>query len=247
MNRHGKAALTRLVKAGVKLDPLRDADAIIRLHELGVEVDQAGRGDEDALLTPCIEAGGYTFWRLSMAARRFLFNEALKIVDSDEDAFFAKVWAMTLDRRPEAFAPFAGRPNQVRKAIRQFRDTCLLSPEELVAVADRLDPPRKREDDAGAGDAEPARPSAIADALMRVYGMTLEYWVFEASEDLVGVMCARMAERARGERRKAGETVIADMSTPFNRARKRLMDYETELLARLGGDGHTRSTKGQSP
>lgn len=239
MNRHGRAALTRLAKAGVALTLPADADVVIRLHELGQAVDAVRTTDDEAVLMPCIESHGLTFWRLSIAARRFLIDDVFPATRNDAEAFLGRLWAMSLDRRAEAFAPYRDRPRAIRRAIKRFARSCPLSEGELVEIMNRLDP-QPESDPADKSEArDPADIPTMVEALQKETGLPVSYWVFEASEQMIGVLIARMRERHRREQVGRGRAVAEDAGTRFGRARKRLMDYELEVRTARGG-GQTK-------
>ena len=238
MNRHGKASLVRLTRAGAKLDPVAHADIIVRLHNLGEEVDAVSLVDDAAFLHPCLTLHGMTFWRLSIAARKFLLDEILPRWDDEEILLLANAWVMTLPRAPDAFAPDYRNPDEVTKGIEGFRRSCSLDARELAQVIMQMDRP-------GPGDESPAEPGMdrepaplrnLVEALVAETKIGPEYWVFEASEDVVRIMVQRMAERKSEMARTAGKAVASDPDSRFNRARKRLMDFEREVKNQILGE-----------
>lgn len=229
MNRHGKAALVRLTKAGVKLDPVADADIILKLHEMGEAADAVAIEEEECLFSSEIESRGMTFSRLSIAARRFLSDEIHSRYDDDETVFLAHAWVMSLPRKADVFAPYRGNPKATKDAMDAFARSCALVPEELAEIVARLTSEPENET-AGQDDSGPSPVSTIIELLVSETGLSPEYWIFEASEDTVRLVTQRIVQRKiRENSAKNGAAVRETQGRKFNAARKKLMNFEAQV------------------
>ena len=238
MNAHALGALNRIARAGVKLALPGDASVIVRLHELGEAIDNLTEAEDKALLTSCIEARGITFHRLSLGARHFLLDDVLPCIP-EKRLRIAQAWVSSLERTDAALAPFRGHPDAIRRAVRDFERTCPLDGEEINRVLKELEPPvRPVDTDSGkrgdrTGSVKAAPLGTIIEALAAETGSTREYLVFEASEDYIRTMWRRRAERKAHEAwlRSGGKGPEPQPDRAFNVARKRLRDYEAQVIA----------------
>lgn len=233
MNSHALGSLTRIARAGVTLRIPDDAHIVIRLHQLGEAIDQLTEADDRALLTSCIRVHGVTFHRLSIGARHFLLDDVLPCIQENR-ARIAQAWICSLERSETAFAPFRGQPAAIRAAVQHFERTCPLDPGEIVRVMEALEPPDRPSPKTGPHTAneKPADLGSIIETLSAESGATREYLVWEASEDYVRTLWRRRSERKAREAwiKNGNKGPRPAPDAAFNLLRKRLRDYELEVI-----------------
>jgi len=177
---------TRVVRkalaSGARIDPVEHFDLLTELDRLARATAEAPAHDRIAILDRPVVAGGVAFRRLSFAARAWI-GEADEWFADDRDTFGLCVAYAAAHARDKAAFDAAADPRAARTAVAAWSRTLTLTPEQLdAAVAAALRPlaPADVPPEPGAA---PAALGPVLARLMRECGGTLDYWLWEVSDD----------------------------------------------------------------
>jgi hypothetical protein len=203
-------AVKRAIAAGAAVDPVQHFDLIVELDRLARALGESPVSDSIAILDRSIVVGGSTLRRLSFAARAWLEDCAETWFGKDDPCMFdlCCAWAFA-HGRSRAALDACGSAADARQTVRAWLKTLDCTPEQLAAAVEALGAPLAPPTVLLADPVDPAAPARSARIgpvfarLIREYGQTLDYWMFEVSDDAVGVLIDTIARSDEADAKAA--------------------------------------------
>lgn len=179
MNDLHRSILERISAGGpiILHEDWKDLRAIERLCERSSLTDKPGRL---ALIEePCISILGVTFHRLTLGANSFAV-QARAMFSSAAMQNLVSAFTLAHARTPrESLWPLIGSKAKFTAALKAWKDNLGLTHEEIARVLEYFEDYDSTRDESGA---EPDYGATI-ESLIRSYGQTMEYWVWDCPID----------------------------------------------------------------
>lgn len=229
MNDLHRAILERISAAGpiVLHEDWKDLREIERLCERSSLTDKPGR--LTLIEEPCISILGVTFYRLTIGANEFAIRARAMFSSA---AMQNLVYAFTLAhaRTPrESLWPLIGSKARLSDALKAWKESLGLTHEEIARALQYFEDFESARDESG----EAPDYGATVESLIRNYGNTMEYWVWDCPiDDITLAVDAGSKMNAEVARDAGGRT---DPDRRDIRAHRRLMVAVRALEARAKG------------
>ena len=204
---------TRVVRkalaSGARIDPVEHFDLLAELDRLARATAEPPAHDRIAFLDRPVIVGGYALRRLSFRARAWL-ADADEWFQDDRDLFGSCLaWACAHCRNRAAFDAVAD-PRLARQTVTEWINTLTCSPEQMEVAVRAIVRPLEAPVVHLATPAAPEVPDAPSTALGPVFarlltecGGTLDYWMWEVSDDALNAILDAFARSDEADAKAA--------------------------------------------